>query len=197
MFSAEPRRFASAPRARLRAIAAISLLAALPACEMMPMMPMERDELRREVTDLEAQLADAQRQAEAERKQLLDKHEAEIAVERERYLLLEARLIELKGFNEMRASGIQQSFFGGDIIFVVAPEGYSDYRAALRYRSLSRKEFEESFSRYEKRVGGDAEVLRVLQEMDFNQDQLITRQEAQAFKIKEEKNYRPSAAKKN
>ncbi len=166
------------------------MLLLVPACTQYQFWPKQRD-LKGEIEQLREQNDEIRRQAEAERVELMEQHALEIAAEKERYAAIEVELAELRGLNDQRASGIQQSFFGGDIIYVVAPEGYSDYRAALRYRSLNDAQFERSLETYEKRMGGDADVLRVLQEMDFSQDQLITKDEAQVFKSTAEKKYRP------
>ncbi len=156
--------------------------------------PSKQDLHNREVSDLRLQIKQVQQDCDQSKARLSSVHEDALTeqetildAEKERYAALAAELQELKGNVDKRQSGIQQLFFGGDINYVVAPAGFADYRAALRYRSLNDPDFEDVFKEWENKRGGDAAVLRVLQEIDFNQDQLITREEVKAF-MKVEKN---------
>ena len=85
-----------------------------------------------------------------------------------------------------RGTGIKVIFFGGDIIYEVFTDAFNEYRAGLRYRSLTDRDFAEKLQSFEQGMGGDLEVLAVLKDMDLSKDRLVDLEEAQTFRKKVE-----------
>lgn len=88
-----------------------------------------------------------------------------------------------------RERGMGIFFFGGDIIYEVAPEAFRDYRAGLRFRALIDSNFAAAFKMFEEGKGGDEEVLRVVKEIDTSGDRYIDIGEASSFRKAEEDKY--------
>lgn len=83
-----------------------------------------------------------------------------------------------------RGTGIKVIFFKGDIIYEVMNEAFVDYKAGLRYRSISDSVFRDVLSRFEQGAGGDHELLAAMQEMDMSGDRIVDMKEAVAFRKK-------------
>lgn len=133
-----------------------------------------RESADREREDLEAsnrQLAVELQTAHEELSELERRH-GEAMEELERYRAREAA----------EAGRINIMLFGGDILYSVSPDAFGDYRAGLRIRSLVDSEFAAALQDFEAGQGGDAEVLRVLRQVDSSNDRVIAFEEARAFR---------------
>lgn len=86
-------------------------------------------------------------------------------------------------------SRITLILFGGDIIFEVSATAFKDYKSSLRYRTLNDSHFADKVKLFDTGMGGDAEMLAVLKEMDTSGDKLIDTAEAAAFRKAEEDKY--------
>jgi|GEM_PF-3371632 len=96
---------------------------------------------------------------------------------------------KIDNLEKAKIKGISVILFGGDIIYEVAVDAYKEYRAGLRYRSLSDQNFSASFKSFEEGKGGDTELLSVLKEVDNSCDRFVDMNEASRFRKSEEDKY--------
>ena len=100
-----------------------------------------------------------------------------------------AALMELETLRAERSSAggrINVLLFRGDIVYAVAPAAFGDYRAGLRLRALNDSAFSEALQQFEKLEGGDAALLRVLRQMDADDNRIIGLEEARGFREQRE-----------
>jgi len=143
-------------------------------------------ELEKKIANLEQQLS----ASNAEKNKLRDtvaNLEQQLSAEKAKY----ASDIEglQKKLEITKVKGMPVIFFGGDIAYEVAVEGYKDYRAGLRYRALRDENFKTALEQFEAGKGGDAIILSTLKEMDTSGDKLIDPSEARGFRKSEEAKY--------
>ena len=97
--------------------------------------------------------------------------------------------MELETLRAERSSAggrINVLLFRGDIVYAVAPAAFGDYRAGLRLRALNDSAFSEALQQFEKLEGGDAALLRVLRQMDADDNRIIGLEEARGFREQRE-----------
>lgn len=136
-------------------------------------------ELEKKVTNLEQQLSAS--------KDTIAKLEQQLSAEKAKYT---RDMEELHKKLEMtKVKGMTVIFFGGDIVYEVAVDGYKDYKAGLRYRSLIDENFKTALEQFEYGKGGDAIILGVVKEIDTSGDRLIDANEALRFRKTEEDKY--------
>lgn len=90
---------------------------------------------------------------------------------------------------KVKVKGMPVMLFSGDIVYEIAIEGFKDYRASLRYRSLLNETFKTSLDQFEAGKGGDPVMLGILKEIDVSSDRLISPDEALRFRKAEEEKY--------
>lgn len=149
----------------------------------------ERDKLEKTRLEIEQQLTTCK----AERDKLASSKadiEKQLSSERSQFEKKEAECKDMIGkLEKAKVKGMSVILFGGDIIYEVAVEAFKEYRAALRYRSLSDSNFATAFKMFEDGKGGDADILSVLKEIDTSGDRHIDTTEASHFRRTEEEKY--------
>ncbi|MBI5328238.1 MAG: hypothetical protein HZB80_08125 [Deltaproteobacteria bacterium] len=156
-------------------------------------------DMEKKVSTLEQQLADSKAEGGRLKESIL-KLEKQISSEKASFEEQKARygkeIEELqKKVETAKVKGMTVMLFGGDIVYEIAVEGYKDFRAALRYRSLLDESFKTAFEQFEGSKGGDSVILGVLKEIDKSGDRLIDAREAINFRKAEEDKF--STKKKN
>jgi uncharacterized protein YceK len=151
-----------------------------------------KKELETKVASLEQQLA-ASKSEEGKLRNTMAKLEQELSAEKAK----SSRDTEefQKKLDQAKVKGMPVILFGGDIVYEIATEGYKDYRAGLRYRSLLDDDFKTAFEQFEAGKGGDAIVLGILKEIDKSGDKVIDLQESLRFRKAEEEKYMPKRGK--
>jgi len=124
--------------------------------------------LEKEKSELEKKLADAEEQ--------LTRKEAEFKA-------------AIEKLEKSSKGGMSIVLFGGDIIYKVDAEGFTNYRAGLRYRTLRDTVFATALGEFERGQGGDADMIKVLKEIDTSGDRFIDSNEAARFRKAEEDKY--------
>jgi len=150
---------------------------------------------KKKIKALEEELSDSQEMASEleEKNAKLEEQLAEITAQldqaRQSTSATEAELEGCKtklATEEKRGSGIKVVFFNGDIIYEIASDAFVDYRAGLRFHSLSDVEFSESLQLFEKGMGGDLKVLAAMKLIDSSHDRMISLREAAEYRRKAE-----------
>ncbi len=146
-------------------------------------------------TELEKKMADTEKQLAASKAQevkLSDanaKLEQQLSAEKAKYNRDVQEFEKKLEMEKVKVKGMPVMLFSGDIVYEIAIEGFKDYRASLRYRSLLDETFKTSLDQFEAGKGGDPVMLGILKEIDVSNDRLISPDEALRFRKMQEEKY--------
>ena len=172
----------------LAALSMVALLAMLSGCETVDAMTGKdrlQQDLDRARTESRAKIGEGK-----ERIQALEQEKRDLRAQLDALQAQQlATLAELETLRTERSSAsgrINVLLFRGDIVYAVVPAAFGDYRAGLRLHAVNDSNFGEALTLFEKLEGGDAVVLRVLRQIDGDDDRIIGLDEARSFREQQE-----------
>jgi len=95
-------------------------------------------------------------------------------------------MAKIKELEIMNVKGEVIALFGGTINYKIANSAMRDYMAGLTFKGLNEPMFKDIKEKFQKKEGGDREILILLREIDSNNDKFINPTEATNFLSREE-----------
>ncbi len=170
------------------------LLALLSGCETVDTMTGKDRVLRdldRTRTESRARIGELEKRNSVLDQQRLDL-QAQLDALREQHGTAMKELEKLRAERSSAAGRINVLLFHGDIVYAVVPAAFGDYRAGIRLHAMNDPAFGEALQQFERLEGGDGALLRVLRQIDSDDDRIIGLEEAQGFREKQEGSLKPA-----
>ena len=176
-----------------RGSALLALLALLSGCQTVDAMTgkdrlqLDLDRARAESRAKIAEMEVQNRTLEKEKGEL----QAQLDTIKLRYAAAMKELEKLRSERSSAAGRINVLLFRGDIVYAIIPGAYGDYRAGLRLHAVNDPEFGLALAQFEKLEGGDSAILRVLRQLDADDDRIIGREEARSYREQQAGSLKP------